>query len=127
MEVSGQIHDPATLPPRKEPLVPIGWEAGWVLEPVWTRWWREKFPASAGLEPSIIQPVALRCTTELGVLKSYINIEYDALKCAFFLFSLVTDACHATSVFITVLLAYVMVIIGANLDAGVSFGVGVGL
>jgi len=36
------------LLPGKEPLVPIGWEAMWVPEPGWTRWWREKFPAPAG-------------------------------------------------------------------------------
>jgi hypothetical protein len=28
MEVSGQLHAPAALPQRKEPLVPIGWETG---------------------------------------------------------------------------------------------------
>jgi hypothetical protein len=28
MEVSCQLHAPAALPPGKEPLVPIGWEAG---------------------------------------------------------------------------------------------------
>jgi hypothetical protein len=36
MEVSGQLHAPAALTPVKEPLVPIGWEAGWDPEPVWT-------------------------------------------------------------------------------------------
>jgi hypothetical protein len=25
MEVSGQLHDPAALPPGKETLLPIGW------------------------------------------------------------------------------------------------------
>jgi hypothetical protein len=29
MEVSGQLHPPAALAPGKEPLVPIGQEAGW--------------------------------------------------------------------------------------------------
>jgi hypothetical protein len=29
MEVSGQLHAPAALPPGKEPFVPIGYEAGW--------------------------------------------------------------------------------------------------
>jgi hypothetical protein len=29
MEVSGQLHAPAALPPGQEPLVPIGYEAGW--------------------------------------------------------------------------------------------------
>jgi hypothetical protein len=27
MDVSGQLHSPASVPPGKEPLVPIGWEA----------------------------------------------------------------------------------------------------
>jgi hypothetical protein len=36
MEVSGQLYAPATLPTRKEPLVPIGLEAGWGPEPFWT-------------------------------------------------------------------------------------------
>jgi hypothetical protein len=32
MEVSGQLHAPAALPPGKEPLVPIEQEARWVPE-----------------------------------------------------------------------------------------------
>jgi hypothetical protein len=36
MEVSGQLHAPAALPPGKEPLVSIGQEAGWAPEPFWT-------------------------------------------------------------------------------------------
>jgi hypothetical protein len=38
---------PAALPPGKEPLIPIGHEAEWAPQPVWTRWWREKFQAPA--------------------------------------------------------------------------------
>jgi len=34
MEVGGQLQFPATLPLRKEPLLPIGWEVGWDPEPV---------------------------------------------------------------------------------------------
>jgi hypothetical protein len=48
MEVSGQLHATAALLPGEENLVSIRQEAGWVPEPVWTRWWREKFPAVAG-------------------------------------------------------------------------------
>jgi len=33
MEESGQLNDPAALPPGKELLVPIGEEAGWSPEP----------------------------------------------------------------------------------------------
>jgi len=29
MDVSGQLHGPATLPPEKEPLAPTGYEAGY--------------------------------------------------------------------------------------------------
>jgi hypothetical protein len=32
MEVSGQIHDPAALPPGKEPLVATGYKAEWAAE-----------------------------------------------------------------------------------------------
>jgi hypothetical protein len=32
MEVSGQLHDPAILPPGKQPLVSIVQEAGWAPE-----------------------------------------------------------------------------------------------
>jgi hypothetical protein len=38
----------AALPPGKEPPIPIGYEVGWAPEPVWTRWWKEIFPAHAG-------------------------------------------------------------------------------
>jgi hypothetical protein len=38
MEVSGQLHVPAALPPRKEPFIPVEQEAGWAPEQVWTRW-----------------------------------------------------------------------------------------
>jgi hypothetical protein len=46
--VSSQLHAPAALLPENDPLVLIGQEAGWDPEPVWTRWWSEKFPASTG-------------------------------------------------------------------------------
>jgi hypothetical protein len=48
MEVSGQLHAPAALPPGKQPPVPTGKEAEWAPEPFLTRWWREKFQAPAG-------------------------------------------------------------------------------
>jgi hypothetical protein len=41
LEVSGQLHSQAALPPGEEPPVPIGQEAGWAPEPVWTMWRRE--------------------------------------------------------------------------------------
>jgi hypothetical protein len=49
MGVSGQHHAPAALlPPGKGPPVPIGQEAGWAPEPVWTQRLQEKFFAPAG-------------------------------------------------------------------------------
>jgi len=47
MEVSGQIHAPAALIPRK--FLGTHWKVGWIgPDTVWARWRREKFPASAG-------------------------------------------------------------------------------
>jgi hypothetical protein len=43
LEVSGQLHAPAALPPGKEPPVPIGKEAGWHVE-------KRKFFTILGLE-----------------------------------------------------------------------------
>jgi hypothetical protein len=59
LEVSGQLHAPAALPPGKEPPVPIGQEVGWTSEPV--KW---KFLTPPGLEQdsSVVQPVASRYT-----------------------------------------------------------------
>jgi hypothetical protein len=48
MEMSGQLQALAALPSGKEDLVTTGEEVGWAPEPVWTRWWREKLPASTG-------------------------------------------------------------------------------
>jgi hypothetical protein len=45
LEVSYELHGAASLPPRREPLVPVTQEAVWAPEPVWTRWLREKFSA----------------------------------------------------------------------------------
>jgi hypothetical protein len=47
MKVSGQLHAPVALPPGKQLLAATGKEFGWAPEPVWTRWWREKFPVPA--------------------------------------------------------------------------------
>jgi hypothetical protein len=53
MGVSGQRHAPAALPPGKGPPVPIGQEAGWASEPVWTQGLEEKFSAPVGDRTSI--------------------------------------------------------------------------
>jgi hypothetical protein len=60
----GQLHAPATLPPGKEPLVPIGQEAGWAPEPVWTTWRRENsWPyRDSNSDPSVVQPICSHYT-----------------------------------------------------------------
>jgi hypothetical protein len=63
MQVSG-LHAPAALPPGKEPPVPIRWEVGWTPEPVWTTWRSENscLHWDSNSHPSVVQPVASRCT-----------------------------------------------------------------
>jgi hypothetical protein len=58
MEANGQLHALDALPPEKEPLVPIGWEAGWTPKTVWTRWRRDKIPANARNRTTVAQSVA---------------------------------------------------------------------
>jgi hypothetical protein len=62
MEVSGQIHTSAALPLGKEPAIPIGEEAGWDPESVWSWCRRVKFPTPVGNRTPIVQPVASRYT-----------------------------------------------------------------
>jgi hypothetical protein len=68
MGVSGQRHAPAALYPRgKDPRypgtpVPIGQEAGWASEPVWTQGLEEKSSASVGDRTPIVQPVVRHYT-----------------------------------------------------------------
>jgi hypothetical protein len=58
MGVNGQHHAPAALlPPGKGPPVPIGQEAGWAPEPVWTQRIEEKSFAPAGDRTQVVQPV----------------------------------------------------------------------
>jgi hypothetical protein len=55
MELSGQLHAQADFLPEKGPPVPVGEEAEWTPEPVWTLWNREKFPL-AEIEPRSSSP-----------------------------------------------------------------------
>jgi hypothetical protein len=64
VEVSGQLHALATLPPGKEPLVPIGWEAGWLPELVWTLQGREKSVAPSRNRTPAIRPIACCYTND---------------------------------------------------------------
>jgi hypothetical protein len=58
MEESGQIHAPATLTSNK-PSIPIGYEVGWALEPVWTLRRREK-SCKVGNRTWTVHPIACR-------------------------------------------------------------------
>jgi hypothetical protein len=62
--MSGQIHDPAVLPLEKELPVPIGYEAEWTPEPVWTTWRRENswLYRNSNSNSSVVQPIASRYT-----------------------------------------------------------------
>jgi hypothetical protein len=64
MEVSGQLHAPAALSPRKAPTAPIGNEVGCAPEPVWTTPKREDSCPyrDSNSDPSVVQPVASRYT-----------------------------------------------------------------
>jgi hypothetical protein len=70
--MSGQLGDPAALPLKKK--VPVGQEAGWVPEPIWTRWQREKSLPLVGTksQSSCPQPTLYtECATFFP--NSYIN------------------------------------------------------
>jgi hypothetical protein len=58
MEVSGLLHAPVALPPGEEPPVPIGQEARWAPDSVWTLWRREL--ALVGIEPGPSSPSLYR-------------------------------------------------------------------
>jgi hypothetical protein len=58
MEVSGQLHALSALSPEKYPPVPTGW----VPEPVWMLWSREKNLNPAVNRTLVVQPVTRRYT-----------------------------------------------------------------
>jgi hypothetical protein len=58
LEVSGQLHIPEVLLSGKGPPLPIGEEAAWAPEPVWTLWSREESLASAGNRIQIPQSLS---------------------------------------------------------------------
>jgi hypothetical protein len=51
MEVSGQPHTPAALPPGKELLVPTGYEAGWAQSRSGRGGEEKNFQPPPGIEP----------------------------------------------------------------------------
>jgi hypothetical protein len=63
MKVCGWLHAPFDLsPPGKELSVPIGEQAGWVPEPVWTLWNTVKSLDLAGNQTPVVQSVARHYT-----------------------------------------------------------------
>jgi hypothetical protein len=63
IRVSGQHHAPAALYPRgKDPKVPIGQEAGWAPEPVWTQRLEEISSAFVGDRTPLVQSVVRHYT-----------------------------------------------------------------
>jgi hypothetical protein len=58
----GQLHASAAIFPGKEPLVPIGQEADWIAEPVWTLWRREASLVPAAKYISVVEAVSRRYT-----------------------------------------------------------------
>jgi len=96
MELSGQLHASSTLLPGKQSLVHIGWGAWWAPESVWTRWWREKFPAhprsGTPNHPALYHwaiPAPLEPSWEAGQKPSRF---YGTLR----LISVITDVHHFT-------------------------------
>jgi hypothetical protein len=56
VEVSGQFHSPAALPPQKGPSVPTEHEAGFAPEPGLRFWRTEKSSAPTGNRTAILRP-----------------------------------------------------------------------
>jgi hypothetical protein len=65
MEVNGQLHAPAALPPGKEPLVHIGYKARWTQIRSGGSGEEKNSQSLPGLQPPIIQPIVQRYITEL--------------------------------------------------------------
>jgi hypothetical protein len=78
LEVNGQLHAPAALPPRKEPLVSIEYEVECTPVPVWTTWRREKsLPyRDSNSDPSVVQPVPSRYTDYAIPAPNFILLVY---------------------------------------------------
>jgi hypothetical protein len=67
METIGKLHAPAALPSPKEPMVPIGCEVSWAIEPVWMMW-RRGLLAPTGNRTLSVQPVARHFNSEMCLI-----------------------------------------------------------
>jgi hypothetical protein len=77
LELSGKLHALAALLPGKKNPVPIGYEAGWASEPVWTTWRGEKscLYRDVNSYPSAVQNVSVVIPTALYY---YVYVLYDS-------------------------------------------------
>jgi hypothetical protein len=65
----------AALPSGKKPSVPIGEEAGWAPEPVWTTWRRKILDPTGIRTPTpVVQPVSSRYT--LSIFEKNGNVKF---------------------------------------------------
>jgi hypothetical protein len=64
MEMSNQLHAPASLLPGKQPPIPVGEETAWAPERIWTLWSTEKSLVSAGNRTPTVQSVTRDIPTE---------------------------------------------------------------
>jgi hypothetical protein len=76
MEVSGQLHAPAALPPVKQPLEQLDRRLGGPQSRSGRGGEEENSQPLPGLEPSIIRPVAQRYTIELSRIHVYVVYPY---------------------------------------------------
>jgi hypothetical protein len=65
MELSGELHTPAALPPGKSPWYPLERRLGGLQSQSGRGGEEKNFQYLPGLEPPVIQSVAQRYTTEL--------------------------------------------------------------
>jgi hypothetical protein len=73
MEVNGQLHAPAALPPGKEQLVPLDRRLGGLQSSSGRGGKDKNSQPLPGLEFQIIQTVTQRYTTELSRFLTYIS------------------------------------------------------
>jgi hypothetical protein len=74
MEVSGQLHDPAALPPGKRPWCPLDRRLGGPQSRSGRDGEKKNYQPPLGLEPPIIQPVVRTYTTELSRLLYWVDL-----------------------------------------------------
>lgn len=84
MDVNDQFHAAAALSPEKAPRYLPDSRPGWVLQPVWKRWRREKSVILSGIEPRItvttlaelsrVLRLAFICTGRGGLFSSHFEV-----------------------------------------------------